>query len=912
MALSPLMTILLLVAGFVSSATFMGLFIAYITLYNNKQSELIDYMATHPDNGGGIINSNPSDEWANQTVYFVMIDRFNDGDATNNDQKNNEFDPNDGSRWSGGDLQGIIDKLDYIQGMGFTALWITPPVANQWWDEKVNYGGYHGYWARDFQKVDEHYGTIETYKALADALHQRDMLLIQDIVVNHTGNFFTYEFESGEKYDPENPCNGFVLDDKALAPGQTLPEPLNKNTCVVSDDAIYHWTPSIGAQDSPQEQIWTYQLSDLDDLNTSNPIVRKYLKDSYAKWINEVGVDAFRIDTAKYCEHDFWNDFIHADDGINAVAEAAGKPNFLTFGEVFDTSPPMKNTGEGKLRKYLGGTADALPSQLPSVINFPLYQTFTEVFATGRPTSELKYRIETEFSEYTAPHADVYIMPTFLDNHDTPRFLSMGSTDSLKGALLTLFTLPGIPVVYQGTEQEFVGDRDSMWVGGFRADGTKKDSFDVNSDVYKMIQDLNNLRRKHRSLSIGDVAIVAFEEASAGIFGYTRTLYEEQALVLVNTSTSSVLVNSIDFGAKAGTTYELGFAIHPIAKPGFAPSQVVVDSFGKLSLTLPANGGSVFFRSKNLTEVFEPTTHITIDDDMEGQIITAATKIEGTAEGVSSLKLVIDGNLDNATDVAVDAATGRFSTTFNMNHIFPGDAAHKYTLYSTDKNVAYKDVNIKTNEEWPTKESGPGFNQDIKVNGKGGVNAIYSLPTDATFNEASPQMSMSQVEYYTKGSNIKFTMTMGSLTNMWGSPFGFDHVGFTIFLYVPGQGEGTQTLPKMETDLTGWKWNRMIRAFGWGNAMYDAEGASKTTFGHTVLPSPDIKVDEAKMQISVEIASASLGLPTDLTGVVAYITTWDIEGNGNYRALGKAPALWAFSGDFDANKDGLVWDAFLM
>lgn len=131
----------------------------------------------------------PSPEWRDQIIYFIMTDRFDDGNPANSNQGYGEFDPRYNSHFSGGDLQGILDNLDYIKGMGATAIWITPPVANQWWDPKVEYGGYHGYWAENFKEVDKHFGTLEDYQRLSATLHRNDMYLIQDIVTNHTGNF---------------------------------------------------------------------------------------------------------------------------------------------------------------------------------------------------------------------------------------------------------------------------------------------------------------------------------------------------------------------------------------------------------------------------------------------------------------------------------------------------------------------------------------------------------------------------------------------------------------------------------------------------------------------------------------------------------------------------------------------------
>ncbi|MBL8245239.1 MAG: hypothetical protein JNL89_13655, partial [Rhodanobacteraceae bacterium] len=134
-----------------------------------------------------------SPDWRDQVIYFAMIDRFDDGDPGNNDQGAGEYDPARNSHYSGGDLAGIAQRLDYIQGLGATTLWITPPVANQWWNPERSYTGYHGYWARDFKAVDPHYGTLADYQRLSAALHARGMYLVQDIVVNHVGNWFGYD-----------------------------------------------------------------------------------------------------------------------------------------------------------------------------------------------------------------------------------------------------------------------------------------------------------------------------------------------------------------------------------------------------------------------------------------------------------------------------------------------------------------------------------------------------------------------------------------------------------------------------------------------------------------------------------------------------------------------------------------------
>ena len=117
-----------------------------------------------------------SPDWRDQIIYFAMIDRFDNADSRNDDQGAEEFDPTDGRRYSGGDLAGLSRRLDYFHDLGATALWITPPVANQWWDARHQYGGYHGYWAEDFMRVDAHAGTLDDYRKQVTATVDLDLL----------------------------------------------------------------------------------------------------------------------------------------------------------------------------------------------------------------------------------------------------------------------------------------------------------------------------------------------------------------------------------------------------------------------------------------------------------------------------------------------------------------------------------------------------------------------------------------------------------------------------------------------------------------------------------------------------------------------------------------------------------------
>ncbi|MFS8064288.1 MAG: alpha-amylase family glycosyl hydrolase, partial [Luteimonas sp.] len=370
-----------------------------------------------------------SPDWRDQIIYFLMIDRFDNDDPGNDDQHAGEFDPADAAKYSGGDLRGITRRIGYIRGLGATTVWITPPVANQWWNVQGRFSGYHGYWAEDFGKVDAHYGTLADYQALSRALHAAGMYLVQDVVVNHTGNYFAYE----GGWSASDPASHFVLHPDSRGRSAPSQFPFDHNDArdpAQRAGGIYHWTPDI-TDFNDRHQVLDFQLAGLDDLNTENPVVRRALRATYGHWIRDVGVDGFRVDTALHVPADFFADFLHAEDpaapGVRRVAAQAGQRDFHVFGEGFGTDKPHADAQARRLDAYM-----RTPGGIPAMINFPLYGTLGDVFARGRPTAELGYRIR----DMMALHARPQLMPTFVDNHDVDRFLAGGSDAGLRQALL--------------------------------------------------------------------------------------------------------------------------------------------------------------------------------------------------------------------------------------------------------------------------------------------------------------------------------------------------------------------------------------------------------------------------------------------------------------------------------------------
>jgi alpha-amylase len=228
------------------------------------------------DNDGGNFSHN-------DLIYFIMVDRFHDGNKDNNNF--NDVNKNNPRAFHGGDIEGIIEKLDYIKSLGATAVWITPVMKNQSY-------GYHGYWITDFYSIDPHFGTMEDLKNLVKEAHKRDIKIILDYVVNHTA----YQ-------------SPWLKDE-------------NKKDWFHPKQEITNW--------ADQEQVEEGWLAGLPDLDQSNPEVKKYLIENALWWIEETGIDGMRLDTVKHVSKEFWREFSHSIK--------SKYPDFYLLGEVWSDS----------------------------------------------------------------------------------------------------------------------------------------------------------------------------------------------------------------------------------------------------------------------------------------------------------------------------------------------------------------------------------------------------------------------------------------------------------------------------------------------------------------------------------------------------------------------------------------------
>lgn len=540
----------------------------------------------------------PEDE----VIYFVLPDRFANGDPTNDtggikgDRMKHGFDPTSKGFYQGGDLKGLTQKLDYIQSLGVTAIWFAPVFKNK----PVQGGpgqesaGYHGYWVTDFTSVDPHFGTNAEFKAFVDAAHGRGMKVYMDIIANHTADVIQYKecptsscsyrnradypysrrasdgaaINGGFEGDRVQTADNFAkLTDPTYAYTPVVPE-AEKNIKVpawLNDVRYYH---NRGDTTFRGENSSMGDFVGLDDTYTENPFVVDGFIDIYGAWIDNFGIDGFRIDTAKHVNSEFWAKFAPA---MLDRAKAKGIPNFHIFGEVA--------TGDQDVALLARYTREA---KLPAILDFAFGRATVDTVGGGAPTERLNRLIEDDWL-YEGGPAAARQLPTFIGNHDAGRFAmfvkranpNIGDDELLKRTILghaLLFTMRGVPTVYSGDEQGFVGkggDQDSRQplfaskTATYNEDRligtsstTAQANFNQQHPLYKAIAELAQIRRNSAALRRGETVVRNYAE-TAGLFAFSRidAASGEEVLTVVNTANAPLSAN-VEIDPKA-----TGFAI---------------------------------------------------------------------------------------------------------------------------------------------------------------------------------------------------------------------------------------------------------------------------------------------------------------------------------------------------------------
>ncbi len=380
-------------------------------------------------------NENPSNvvEWPHGVKYEIFVMSFADGDGNGK-----------------GDFKGLTSKLDYLKDLGVNGVWLMPIMPSD---------TYHKYHVIDYKNIDPDYGTLADFKTFVDEAHKRNIKIITDYVINHTGNLHPWFLEAQKGKD--NTYRDYYV----WAKKDSIRNQIFKKTVSLDSDNIRKWHAING--DTVNEQYYGYFNGLCPDLNLDNPQVREEILDIARFWLNDVKVDGFRMDAARHIfpderaadNHEFWVWFRTELEKIN--------PDVYLVGEVWSDAKTVA--------PYLKG--------LPSLFNFDLGYAITSVASSGMDTIGLvkKYK---EISDYYRSITTEYLDATFIKNHDQTRLLTelKGDQNKARIAASLLLTLPGTPYLYYGEEIGMLGDKLKTYEDFFGPDAYVREPFNWDVD----------------------------------------------------------------------------------------------------------------------------------------------------------------------------------------------------------------------------------------------------------------------------------------------------------------------------------------------------------------------------------------------------------------------------------------------
>jgi len=453
-------------------------------------------------------------------VYLIMPDRFANGDNTNDIVKGmTETTLNRDSMYlrHGGDIQGIINNLDYLQDLGVTALWINPLLTNN--QPKTSY---HGYANTENYRIDPRYGTNELYKKLIDELHRRGMKMVKDLVHNHVGsNHWT------------------VLD---------LPAKDWLNQWPTFTRTTYreqtHFDPYASAADKKQMVNGWFDFH-MPDPNQQNPYVRNYITQSHIWWVEYAGVDAFRLDTYAYNDLDYMAEW--------AKDIKAEYPNLNSFGETWVQGVPSQSYfTEGNV------VNQGYDSGLDGVTDFQALWGINEALNGKLGWTDGVVRLYNTLT-YDYQYKDATKNIVFLDNHDLNRFYSVVNEDfsKYKSGIAWVLTTRGIPQFYYGNEILMTGtttpdgkvrlDFKGGWpedkVNKFTAAGrTEKEN-----EAFNYVRKLATYRKNNEVLQTGKMMQFVPQD---GVYVYFRYNADKTVMMLMNGEEKEVAVSTARFAER--------------------------------------------------------------------------------------------------------------------------------------------------------------------------------------------------------------------------------------------------------------------------------------------------------------------------------------------------------------------------
>lgn len=575
---------------------------------------------------------------SDESAYFVMTDRYANGDTTNDNgglkagAYNAGFDPTDHGMFHGGDFKGLTNSLDRIKKLGFTSIWVTPPVKQQ--AVQGNSAAYHGYWGLDFTTIDPHFGTEYDFKEFVVKAHAIGLKVIIDIVVNHTADVIEYSDNNSYVSHDDAPyldASGKPIDLAQVAGKESFPkldtkisfakqpfvDPANSNIkkpAFLNDLTNYH---NRGNSTWSGTSVFDGDFFGLDDVFTEKPEVVKGWIDVWSSWITRFGIDGFRIDTAKHVNPEFWQAFIPA---ILKVAKANGKTDFPIYGEIFDAKPRI--------------TAKFVREQsFPGILDFA-FQSYMKDFITSGTEAELLVELFNADDLYSTSTTSAYGLTTFLGNHDMGRIgmyiddLARNDSEALAKSKLAnalLFLLRGGPALYYGDEKGMTGrggDKAarqdmfptlvSYWQDEKRIGSTpigNRSAFDLQNPLEDQITNIQAIIKANPALRSGTQQI---RHAKDGVFVVTRYLNGQEYAVVFNAGNTAqeVKFNVSTAGSKWSAI--LGDAL----SSGASSSTLTVRVGGNSYVVLKAGTKFKAKLAPSLT-IYSPRSDFTVDDLLE-------------------------------------------------------------------------------------------------------------------------------------------------------------------------------------------------------------------------------------------------------------------------------------------------------
>ncbi|GKZ84456.1 hypothetical protein AnigIFM56816_009789 [Aspergillus niger] len=518
------------------------------------------------------VNAASRDQWIGRSIYQIVTDRF----ARSDNSTTAACDAALGN-YCGGSFQGIINKLDYIQELGFDAIWISP-AQSQISARTADLSAYHGYWPNDLYSINSHFGTPKELKALSSALHDRGMYLMLDIVVGDmawAGNHSTVDYSNFNPFNDQKYFHDFKL---------LSSDPTNE-TCVLD--------------------CWMGDtVVSLPDLRNEDQQVQNILGTWISELVSNYSIDGLRIDSVLNIAPDFFSNFTKSS-GVFTVGEGA-----------------------------TADAADVCPLQpsLNGLLNYPLYYILTDAFNTTNGNLSTI----TESISYTKGQCeDVLALGTFTANQDVPRFGSYTSDISLARNILTSSMLTdGIPILYYGEEQHLTGsynpvNREALWLTNYSMRSTS---------LPTLVQSLNRIRSyasgdgeqyTQKSQSGSDY----LSYLSAPIYNSTHILATRKGFA--GNQVVSVVSNLGAKPASKATTKitlgsdETGFQSKQNVTEILSCKTYVTDSSGNLAVDLSSDGGP---------RVYYPTDSLKDSTDICGDKTKSATPSSSAASSVSSIQ----------------------------------------------------------------------------------------------------------------------------------------------------------------------------------------------------------------------------------------------------------------------------------